>query len=1195
MRIHDVHHFRAYGVRLPWDQIVADRLKRSPNQHVVDEKIEPRLDLRLAWACSPELGVPREPFVVWQRAAKWVPEPVPFGHRPALGGGTFVWWGGQAAGRVTVVCTALAPGAPIGLFGVRDGQTLEAAVAATRVQPDANGNAAPTVAAASMTGVVLVNAVPTDVRIVPVQAIIDDGDWKPYEIVGLPVTDRPLDGYSGDEQGLVSALVTADEAALQRIKRGAPQLGWWPATQTGRAAPPWKAPDPKDLLAEIHGELYDHVEPIWRGGRPEREQQTLRRQHIVAAPHRIDGAPEATQPTTADVRPLALLAIPAGTDPFLNLALGFGTAYDQRKDDRAAIFDWLVTAAYQDCVLGTKVEVASYVPRAETHGMLPYADAAVAERAALVPPASQDGPWRESIRVTWLPRTSLAVLQSGSLVGFAGYDPAVMDPTTDLVPERRSGGPQPLTVARPAPTATPGSERAAVVHPDLELPISGSVTRGHCVAIGDVFGVWSPWIDRETTGAAPDPEGPRLVSVALTATYGGSSVCVGELALELAQRWVERSVTAIDVTAVLWPMATGKTPPPAGLTPGGVVPAGCHAVTARIDFAGREPSTTTAGAAVLGLDDNGQPIVGPVAAKQSEAGRRYRLTVPTPGLDFSGVTRWGVQVWARARLAIHPAPTDWAPGPGSPAIAVCASPVPIMPVPPPLPPGVPLGSTPDAQGLSHVRVTWTPFPKPPADRVVVWETSETVLLERLGGPGAKPDRTAIPGVRLQRLWDVYDAAAADARKPVFTRVGEFDPGAGAADITLPKGSQDVHLLVVTTVTTTGLESPWPDAGGGLDAHEHLQAAMAPRLRTPAQPVVRVDASGASTRASLESASPIPVTGFELYATRSTEAARTHLTMGLPVATVAAADAGRTDVVSRAPVYAASWTAALTGAWEPWLVRAVAMPALTVDTQAERGVPSPASEVVSLLVPPSGAPGLAPLTVTLVGGDPTRVLVQTATSLPARANPIGHHRVSAVVGAVTVEPVDLDAVAEGSASAPPASAAPPVLRRGIRAGGQTPLLLWAARPDPTQALPVSVTVTDALGRASTVTATVPAQVVAPPVGVTLSWVGITVRLPKGSIIGLSAVAPMTAAAGWRIEATVSDGLSTLTGSQALSRLRLQTGSGIKLSRGLVFTRGPLGRAGRPTPIFVWAPMLGVREVQAQLVGPGGAVVPVRWHL
>ena len=158
-------------------------------------------------------------------------------------------------------------------------------------------------------------------------------------------------------------------------------------------------------------------------------------------------------------------------------------------------------------------------------------------------------------------------------------------------------------------------------------------------------------------------------------------------------------------------------------------------------------------------------------------------------------------------------------------------PGPAAPFPPPLPPGVPVGSTPDAQGHSHARVRWSIPGGADVATVVVWEALQTAIrAAALLAPRA-PDGQ-LPGWRLADLRTAYDGLTPARRRSAFRNYSSFPDISRDTDLPLPKGSTDIHLFAVTTVTSTGVESPWP---GGTPAHEQLQAVMAPRLRSPAAP------------------------------------------------------------------------------------------------------------------------------------------------------------------------------------------------------------------------------------------------------------------------------------------------------------------------------------------------------------------------
>jgi hypothetical protein len=120
-------------------------------------------------------------------------------------------------------------------------------------------------------------------------------------------------------------------------------------------------------------------------------------------------------------------------------------------------------------------------------------------------------------------------------------------------------------------------------------------------------------------------------------------------------------------------------------------------------------------------------------------------------------------------------------------------------------------------------------------RAIVWECAETALRQAVGLAPRAPD-TDSPGVRLATLWSEYDALPDQRRRNLFRRIAEVDGTLRDYDAVLPKGSTDIHLFAVTTLTDTGIESPWPSGPGA--PHQHLQALMAPRLRSPGPPVVR---------------------------------------------------------------------------------------------------------------------------------------------------------------------------------------------------------------------------------------------------------------------------------------------------------------------------------------------------------------------
>ncbi len=499
---------------------------------------------------------------------------------------------------------------------------------------------------------------------------------------------------------------------------------------------------------------------------------------------------------------------------------------------------------------------------------------------------------------------------------------------------------------------------------------------------------------------------------------------------------------AIEIVAVFFPMATPTTAPPAGLSPTGAVPAGCFQRNLGISFAGNTPSGVGCTATALNADGTGPEVPGPA---QGDGGRRYSVVADVPTLDFSVTRRWGVQLWTRRSVFVGASPTGWTPDAAHPALTSAASPVPVAPLPLPLPPGVPLASLPDAEGRSHGRVRWSLPAAAPVRRVIVWECAETALRQSVGLTPRAPD-TDSPGVRLATLWSRYDALPAEKRRSRFRRIAEVDGTLRDYDAVLPKGSTDIHLFMTTALTDTGIESAWPSGPG--TPHEHLQAMMAPRLRSPAPPLVRSHpAPAGETAIELSSASSIPVASFRLLRTRSEAAARRADTMGPAFAEVAVAGpSGTTDTVTGDPLYAATWTGVFPSSWDDWFVRAIAIPIDTVPVQAVRGRPSTASDAVTISAPPSGPPALAPLVVETTNAAHTGIAIRTSTSAPPRTVPAGDHRVSATVGGAAVAAKVLQNIPVTALATPPVLAATePVLERGARAAGLSPLTLWFTRP------------------------------------------------------------------------------------------------------------------------------------------------------
>lgn len=1121
--------FRAEAMRLNWAAVLerqlatvnrtspelADRLR--PTGDVVEQVRRRSGDVHIWWACSRDLGVPRAPFTVWARARDPKSDPLTAVKSRRLWvdldtGHALHDFGGLEIAVATIAWTPSDPSQPSRVELYRAAGEPADLVAVEAVPAGSGSPTVVTVRCSGATSFRVVGGTLTSVRVRTLAEVVNDPGWVRVETVGLPCPQPwGATAYDSANQGLRGAELPPFDAGVERVTRGLPPLGWFPTTQAGRVAPPWVQPDPYGVVKEVAATLLPEIEPMYAAGVREFQQASIVEKRAVDGPNQ-DGSRFSSIGTTATVSPWSLLALPSQTDPVTHFATGFGTTYgrdtklplDGWPDIEQAV-DFMVTADYSRLLWPTmaKGTVAAYAPVVGPHALTAPPTGLSSERAGLVGPQQPDLPWRESVRVSWdrLPVTAaLGRVTAGVL---ARYD-AGAPQAECLAPQRDSGGVRPLALTADGPAGEANNDRNAFVDAGVTIPIgTGGRSVGYATALVDAHGVWSPWRDVPYVGEEPGPQSPRLVSLSFTSTWSGTAAaCPSSLQIETALDWRERRPTALLATAVFYPMAVWNSAPPAGLDPVSPEPAGCFRRDLRLDFpvTGGIPSDapTPTGCSVSCLSADGTAVV-TAGSGQGDGGRRYALAVDLPILDWTGTDRWGVAVWLQSELLVGSSPTGWVPPATAPlATTVTASPVPVQPLPPPAPPGVPLGSTPDAQGCSHATVQWSLPTGAPVRYSTIWECSESALLQRANRPPRS--ETDSPGVRLAALWALYDSMSDTDRRAAFRRLREVDVADGTkSDVALPKGSTDIHLFTVTTQSTTGIESDWPSSGGA--PHLHLQAVIAPRLRRPAGPIARTSVHDDGTvQIDLISASMIPVERFDLYATRSFEAARNRESMGPAVASPTAVDTGDTDPLTHSPIYAASWTGALPEAWDEWYVRAVAKPVDTLPVEGVRGLTSDASEVASLLVPPSGAPDLDALTSDVWAGDHRGVVVRTSTSAPARPTPLGSHLLIWTVGTGLTESSALEALPEAAdlTTAPTGADTETVSERGARAAGRTPLAVWFTRPVAADPVDVTLRLVDPVGRATERTITVPGWVPPPPHSVTL---GPILARPGGVFVGL----------------------------------------------------------------------------------------------
>lgn len=1123
--------FRAEGALINWRQIAQLDPVRFLPPEVHDQRKRDLAgraeEVQLRWSVADTLGVARKPFVVWARPMNDKLDTVPVEMSTTTDGHLLLELP-EVAGAVSIRCTPVIASQAIGAYGLLDGADLHASVVARGTRSPGGGPVTLVLRGTAIERVLLVNGQSPTVQAEPLQQIIDDPGWSPIELVGLPVDGSfSFSDYSHDDQGLLSAPVPPAEAAEERLQRGRPVIGWRALTENGVFAPRWDPVDPPHMVHEVIQDLMGDVSQLFDGGLASIEQHQVVDTRTVAPPNQ-NGVP-APYDTVAELPPLGMLLLAGSSEPGLALATGFGTAYPIEPPVVTEIqngeTDFMVTADYDELPDGAPgAELAAYVPWPDHHHRTvdPSAIAvgpAPGKPPAYVAPISVDQPWRESIRTSWNRVEATAALGRPTGTAIARYDSTTLPRSECLLPKRDSGGFRTLLPMPDGPEGEPGYDRTAFVDAELALPLDGSARSvSYAVAAQDVFGVWSDWSDVAYTTSAPAPPTPRLISLDLQSSYAGSTTCPATVEIEFALDWTMRTPTAVLFSLGFFPMANADSDPPAALDHSGAPPSGTFRVNVQIPFTGDTPSDGP-NHRVVSLDSSGENVILPGPA-QGNGGRRYGVTVDVPTLDYGSTDRWGVRYWGRSWLAAIPGAGPWAPT--RPALAIAASPVPIEPLPLPAPPGVPLGSTLDDQGRSHVKVRWVLASGASPSKIIVWEATETALQQRLGlTPLA--DGTA-PGLRLAALRAAYDRLGPDARRSAFRRVVELDGSLRETDIALPKGSRDIHLFTVTTLSNTGVESPWPVG----TAESRLQAVIGPKLVEPDSPQVRttVGAGGAVT-IDLEADSRIPVSEFRLYRTRSFDAARRFGSMGPPFATVTA-NAPPTgtppDPATGELTYDATWSGTFAEGWRDWFIRAVAVPIDEQPVQGVRGRLSSPSEPVVLFVLPSGPPDLAPLVHDTFGADNVGVVVTTSTSAPVPPTTMGPHRLRIVVGSTTVAQ-QLDEIDEvASLTTPPAGVgSTPIVVRGARSGGVTPLAIWFSRTDAADPVDVAVHLADPRSRVATRTMTVPPYV---PPTITLDITELFAIAGRGITVIFHSDAPIDARSAGRLTITATPGRGSI---------------------------------------------------------------------
>jgi hypothetical protein len=1098
-------------------------LSRQPDGVHVAALAAPRKAraLFLRWQTSPGAGLPSEPFKVWRRPAFPFGDHHPVGHEilfltPLVE--VIQFDVPLASVRLTVHSNA---GGTV-VVGVLSGPPVFESVVTmqTRTLPP-GGVDLMEFQAPLITGLFLINVSSFDALTGMTSDELEKVQgWQLVETVGLPVTESdwaPLGQSHGIKQGLVGAEVPALDAAIDRYRRGVNPAGWLPNFPDGTPAPAWQLPDAKRLVEESATELLPMLRDV--AAQIPSSQASKLFTFTIDPPQNPAGAVMPIGQTgKADLSPIGLLAMGVATDPLVAVALGYGTGYPDEdippivlgdrsllSDPTRSDWDWMITGLWDKGLDGNSdaVEFAALVPRPPLGIPAPApADFAVDFQASLRPPVA-DMPWFASIRANW-ERFPLAQLASVASFAAARHPTGAPGAAEALLARHAlAGGHHPIGNVRnqrdPEPTRQSATDAALAVPND-----PGSVAMTYAAATQNIFGLWSPWVQGPIMVGQPDLPPVQFLSADLRPTDPGGSgaICPAQLIFEISVDWRVRSVSRIELRGRLFEAATRSAAPPAASPPSGLQKALGGAMTvAQIIFAGDTPSV--AGGIVEPLNVEGTAVVVGGDAAQGTS-RRYRVTIPGFSLDFAATPHIGLILEAREVERI--APQHLGPWSPTPRLAYASDPrsrpTVVIDI-------VQLASLPDAAGECHAHISWAETPG--AIGYALYESTETrIHTSHPGLPQPTPDRTLS-----QRLTTIKQAFKSSPLRRDFIRRNANLLTATQTDVTLPRGSRDIHLYTVLPVMAGGNEGPWPS---GANADKALIPYVAPRISEPAPPTIEVqmisDKSPAppdyrvrlriGTRASV-GAHP---TRIDVYRVRVDDAARALDSMGPPIAQLSASGGGWTV----AQASAGTWIDTVTGldrpdgSWRNVWYRAVAWS----DDDPIRGVlkgrslPSPA---VSVLVPPAGPPDLSIPVMSWPGGDPAAVLISFSSAAPVAPTPIGPHILS-----VEATPTGAAPLVKRQTSLDTVDLVQPATGSGVWRIDGTPnqyrlLLRRAAMGD---AVSVTLRLTDPLGRVAERVIMVPSGSIVPlPI---LSAIDSFTVSGRGKVFGFSTNAPDDDGAG-----------------------------------------------------------------------------------
>ena len=1037
--------------------------------------LQPVIELR--WMIQASLGFPTEPFQVWGRPHNnnaGIEQPLNIQQTQLLFAGnlTVVSWSGSMS-HVTATVQAPAGGTVFAYAGAPLFSNFVGFANVPAGSPVVVQLSAPLIEGLIFTAGITVSGITG----IDVNALTQAAGWSPIELVGIPVKlgDWSGIGKHGEPEGLTGAFTSAPNAAVQRLTRGAPPFGWAPNLAPGVPAPPWSAPDFLKLVAEVNATLLDELKAIVSSFVP--NQQGAQKIDVhVPPPQNSSGQMMSTSGSTSQVAPLSMLLMAASTDPFLNLVLGFGTAYPYLPDAKilnVPRLDYMITAHYERGLDGASppADYAALVPAPGVALPPPPPANLITPSLGLLRPLLTDGSWRASTRISWDRPPDSQLFRTASLaVARAGITPH--STTAALMRKRDSGGYRVIAINN-VKTDPPDPEAWRIHAVDHELPVPtnpGNMQLKYGSALQDIYGQWTPWSTIDTTVQQPDLDQVRIAKVALHPTLPAvGTTCSASLEVELFLDWRVRRPQQVSLVGYLYAATTHGDQPPSLVVPAGLPRSiGGAQPPFVLTFNGADTPLAIAGVTVIALNEAGDAQVAFGAAQGTN--RRFRITLTGLSLDFGPTGHVGLALWAQGQEHVAPQRTSkWSEHPT------------IISTSDPRPPVVQthhvlLGSLPDASGQSHAQLNWTAQAN--AGGYFVYEAAETSILRANGLHESNPSQTLD-----DRLLVLRNAFHANPSRMPFTRINSTLLQGTSTDVTLPRGSTSIHLYIVLGVSAGQVEGEWP---GGATPENSLMAIAAPHIMNPAPPTIEVSsfldtsAMPPAYKAKITIATrpgPRP-RRIDLHRVRVDDAAKELDTMGPPIVRLQPTAVGWSvtqsiDANGLSFISTAVGQDAPTGSWRRVWYRATSW---TDQDSTRGGMPgrSAASNAAWVVLPPSDPPVLSAL-IFGPGPSPADFVVQWTSASPRKKTPLGPHKISvraALAGAQakTIPLFALDSTLDQLGSAPPVTGSDVWI---TSAPGERPVVYRALirRVAITDVIKFAVRITDPLGRTGEQVATI----------------------------------------------------------------------------------------------------------------------------